>query len=148
MITDSDKPAYGEAGRQDETEVRRGVRYPCGSYMDLVTAIEPDSGWPSGFRVDYQIERPDGTVGGHGSSDLDAFRESRTRARVCPTRCDDDCEATCHEGHSVLAKKDHPDEWCQLSIEQRRIINDLTRALHDLGPTRNFGTLTSGANGG
>jgi hypothetical protein len=26
---------------------------------------------------------------------------------TCPTPCDDDCEAPCHEAHSVTWKRDH-----------------------------------------
>lgn len=30
----------------------------------------------------------------------------------CPTSCDDDCEARCHEGHVVTWKRDHEYESC------------------------------------
>lgn len=60
-----------------------------------------------------------------------------TDPKRCPTLCDADCEDRCHEGHNVMWKKDHPDDWCQLTSAQRRIISDLTRALYDLGPTVN-----------
>lgn len=30
----------------------------------------------------------------------------------CPTPCDDDCEALCHEGHQVPWKREHDPEHC------------------------------------
>lgn len=61
-------------------EVRRGQRYRCGTYHDLVIGIEPDQRFRSGFRVDYTIERADGSHAGSGHADLDEFRASRDRA--------------------------------------------------------------------
>lgn len=31
----------------------------------------------------------------------------------CPTFCDDDCEALCHEGHQVTWKRDHDLTVCE-----------------------------------
>lgn len=31
----------------------------------------------------------------------------------CPTPCDDDCEALCHEGHQVPFKRTHDPEECE-----------------------------------
>lgn len=31
----------------------------------------------------------------------------------CPTACDDDCDAVCHEGHQIERKRWHSVEWCQ-----------------------------------
>lgn len=35
---------------------------------------------------------------------------------TCPTSCDDDCDAPCHESHQVLAKRMHPVEICKANV--------------------------------
>lgn len=32
--------------------------------------------------------------------------------QTCPTECDDDCRADCHEYHEVRARRDHQPEDC------------------------------------
>lgn len=35
---------------------------------------------------------------------------------VCPTECDDDCDAPCHESHEVIQKRMHPVEICEANV--------------------------------
>ena len=35
---------------------------------------------------------------------------------VCPTECDDDCDAPCHESHEVLTKRMHPVDICEANV--------------------------------
>jgi len=35
---------------------------------------------------------------------------------VCPTECDDDCEAPCHESHEILTRRAHPVEICEANV--------------------------------
>jgi hypothetical protein len=37
-------------------------------------------------------------------------------ASECPTPCDDDCDAPCHEAHEVKWKRDHEPEECPPAI--------------------------------
>lgn len=37
---------------------------------------------------------------------------SSKRLYICPTICDDDCDATCHEAHEVPWKRQHNVEGC------------------------------------
>jgi hypothetical protein len=35
---------------------------------------------------------------------------------VCPTGCDDDCDAPCHESHQVTWKRMHPVDLCEANV--------------------------------
>ncbi|MER6778438.1 MULTISPECIES: hypothetical protein [unclassified Streptomyces] len=41
-------------------------------------------------------------------------------ASACPTDCDDDCDALCHEGHYVPWRRQHQPEDCPASTEPAR----------------------------
>jgi hypothetical protein len=46
--------------------------------------------------------------------------ETRGLGYTCPTGCDDDCEAICHEGHQVPWKRMHPVEICEANHARGR----------------------------
>lgn len=33
-------------------------------------------------------------------------------AAICPTDCDDDCDALCHEWHAIPSRRDHQPDQC------------------------------------
>lgn len=33
-------------------------------------------------------------------------------AQICPTGCDDDCEADCHESHTIPVRRGHQPDEC------------------------------------
>jgi hypothetical protein len=39
---------------------------------------------------------------------------------TCPTLCEDDCEAACHEGHRVYWRREHRPEDCPSNYATRR----------------------------
>lgn len=58
----------------------------------------------------------------------------------CPTPCDDDCEATCHEAHQIRSKREHDVETCGRrdvrvvdAADYDRLSNDSARLRELLG---------------
>lgn len=53
---------------------------------------------------------------------------------TCPTLCDDDCDALCHEGHQVLAKRRHDQADCE-ARQGGYALGEQTRLFQNLGIT-------------
>lgn len=57
----------------------------------------------------------DGQCGRHNESCFNGCRldaPQRPEDTACPTPCDDDCDAGCHEHHNVIWRRDHQPEDC------------------------------------
>jgi hypothetical protein len=48
----------------------------------------------------------------------------------CPTPCDDDCDATCHEYHRVTAKRTHTAGTCQIERRAGLTWDDIWDAIY------------------
>jgi hypothetical protein len=109
-MTDADDRTAALTGLADG--VQDGVTEALLREQIAEALTRPLPEWRGGTDALYWLARADAVLAVPAVRDLLALRGRVATLAVCPTLCDDNCEATCHEAHDPWWKRIHQPHNC------------------------------------